>query len=72
MDIEWQPWHVESTHGLLLVQTFTARITTNASVEKQDLISCQCCLLIIFANGLDPDQAPQHVGPDLDPNCFTL
>ena len=72
MDIEWQPWHVESTHGLLLVQTFPARITTNASVEKQDLISCQCCLLIIFANGLDPDQAPQHVGPDLDPNCFTL
>ena len=31
-----------------------------------------CCLLIIFANSLDPDQDPQNVGPDLDPNCFTL
>ena len=31
-----------------------------------------CCLLITFANGLDPDQAQQNVGPDLDPNCFSL
>ena len=28
-----------------------------------------CCLLILFANSLDPDQARQNVGPDLDPNC---
>ena len=26
-----------------------------------------CHLLIIFANSLDPDQAQQDVGPDLDP-----
>ena len=25
-----------------------------------------------FANGLDPDQAWQNFGPDLDPNCLTL
>ena len=25
-----------------------------------------------FANSLDPDQARQNVGPDLDPNCLTL
>ena len=25
-----------------------------------------------FANSLDPDQAQQNVGPDLDPNCLTL
>ena len=25
-----------------------------------------------FANGLDPDQDQQNVGPDLDPNCSTL
>ena len=31
-----------------------------------------CHLLLIFANSLDPDQARQNVGPDLDPNCFTL
>ena len=30
------------------------------------------CLLIIFANSLDPDQARQNVRPDLDPNCLTL
>ena len=27
-------------------------------------------LLILFANSLDPDQAPHFVGSDLDPNCF--
>ena len=30
-----------------------------------------CCLLITFANSLDPNQAQQNVGPDLDPNCLT-
>ena len=30
-----------------------------------------CHLLITFANSLDHDQAPQNVGPDLDPNCLT-
>ena len=29
------------------------------------------CLLITFANRLDPDQARQNVGPDLDPSCLT-
>ena len=29
-----------------------------------------CCLLINFANSLDPDQARQNVGPDLGPNCL--
>ena len=27
-----------------------------------------CCLLIIFANSLDPDHDRQNVRPDLDPN----
>ena len=31
-----------------------------------------CCLLIIFTNSLDPDQAWQNVGPDLDPNHLTF
>ena len=31
-----------------------------------------CCLLMIFTNSLDPNQARQNVGPDLDPNCLTL
>ena len=29
------------------------------------------CPLFAFANSLDPDQARQNVGPDLDPNCLT-
>ena len=31
-----------------------------------------CRLLITFANSLDPDQARQNVGSDLDPNCLIL
>ena len=31
-----------------------------------------CRLLMTFANGLDPDQARQKVGPNLDPNGSTL
>ena len=30
-----------------------------------------CCLLITFANSLDPDQAGHFVGPDLDPNFLS-
>ena len=25
---------------------------------------------VTFANGLDPDQARQNVGPDLEPSCL--
>ena len=31
---------------------------------------CWCHLLVNFANSLDPDQAGQNIGPDLDPNSF--
>ena len=31
-----------------------------------------CCLLITFANSLDPDQEQQNDGPDLDPKPETL
>ena len=30
-----------------------------------------CHLLITFANSLDPDQAQQNIGPDLDLNLLT-
>ena len=32
------------------------------------------CLLISLANSfsLNPDQAQQNIGPDLDPNCMTF
>ena len=57
---------------------------TLAKVYSQKEVSTSCfvsnsllargdfrCLLITFANRLDPDQAQQNVGPDLDPNCLT-
>ena len=45
------------------------RIGFNSSFPS----SGDCCrMLISFANSLDPDQARQNVGPDLDPNCLTL
>ena len=31
-----------------------------------------CCLLITFANSLDPDQARLNVGPDQDPNSLAF
>ena len=31
-----------------------------------------CQTVWTFANSLDPDQARQNVGPDLDSNCLTL
>ena len=37
---------------------------------KRDL-HFYCRLLITFSNSLEPDQARQNVGPDLDPNCLT-
>ena len=32
------------------------------------MLAATCCLMIFFANNLDPDQDRQNVGPDLDPN----
>ena len=43
-------------------------------MRKEDalLFAYKCCLLITFANSLDQNQAWQNIGPDLDPNCFSL
>ena len=30
------------------------------------------CLLVMFANSLDPDQDRQNISPDLNPNQLTL
>ena len=44
----------------------TSRV--NAFLASGDI----CRLMLIFANSLDPDQALQDIGPDLDPNCLLL
>ena len=41
-------------------------------LELQKTIYNFCCLLIIFANSLDPDQDWLNVGPELDSNGLTL
>ena len=49
------------------VKVFQVMLTTFFSTSGNF-----CCPLITFANSLDPDQARQNVGPDLDPNFLTL
>ena len=53
--------------------TFTLAmvLARSCSVFKVPTSGDFCHLLITFANSLDPDQAIQNVGPDLDPNCLT-
>ena len=41
-------------------------------MEVDNSLPTEFRLLITFANSLDPDQARQNVGPDLDQNCLTL
>ena len=36
------------------------------------LLAVTCCLLITFANSLDPDQDRLNICPNLDPNHLTL
>ena len=43
-------------------------IVLNSFLASSDF----CHLLITVANGLDPDQDQQKVGPDLDPNHLAL
>ena len=40
--------------------------------SPHNFFPCFYCLLITFANSLDPDQDPQNVGLDLDLNTLTL
>ena len=48
-------------------------ITQHANNEvKVDWCNNFYCLLITFANGLDPDQDRQKVGHELDSNHLTL
>ena len=50
----------------------TTLISCESMVNSFHASSYFRCLLITFANSLDPDQDRQNVGPDLDPKCLTL
>ena len=57
----------------LIVYVVHVKISTSAFfVNSFPLVTNFYHLLKSFANSLDPDQAHQNVGPDLDPNCLTL
>ena len=58
--------------GIFVFCTIIIQIHANNIKCIFQLFVYVCCLLITFANSLDPDQARQSVGPDLDPNCLTL
>ena len=50
-------------NSLFLVDSLTWIVIINSLLTS---------VLITFANNLDPDQAQQNVGHDLDPNCLVL
>ena len=56
------------THGII------TEISCVGPIHKTMFITL--CLLVLYANNLckhlDPDQAQQNVGPDLDPNCLKI
>ena len=54
-------------------QGFSQKVVERSCSVFNSLPACGyfCHLLMTFANSLDPDQARQNVGPDLDPNCLT-
>ena len=60
--------------GIFVFCTIIIQIHEHANNIKCIFQLCVyvCCLLITFAISLDPDQARQSVGPDLDPNRLTL
>ena len=68
----WTDW------ALRLPLSDWSLIICDSPVQILGLMSCSLFvysssrLLITFTNSLDPDQAQQNVGPDLDPNCMTL
>ena len=67
-------WYQVFTRCKELVPIFhgVANTSTSCSVLNSLLASSDFWhLLITFANSLNPDQARQNVGPDLDPNCLT-
>ena len=54
-----------------LVKTLNS-VSIRPSVNSFPASGDFCHLLITYANSLDPDQAQQSIGPDLDPNCLTV
>ena len=66
-------WAITHTHTVMTQIPSVARSQPETLwSEVRDTSGDFCRLLITFANSLDPDQAWQNVGPDLNPNCLTF
>ena len=67
-------WKKLEPNEINLSQDFSQKLVTRSCFVFNSLPARVyfCCLLITFANSLDPDRARQNVGPDLDPICLTL
>ena len=62
------PTYTELSLSVLQIQKGVPKYVINSFPSSGDFSH----LLITNENTLDPDQAQQNVGPDLDPNCLTL
>ena len=63
-----EPKEINFSQGFSQKVVSTSCFVFNSLPARDDF----CCLLITFANSLDPDQAQHLVSTDLDPNCLTL
>ena len=65
-------WEKLEPNEINFSQGFSQKVVSTSCFVFNPLLAWSdfCCLLI-FANNLNPDQARQNVGPDLDPNCLT-
>ena len=59
---------------LFCMLKFLKKLWTDTGVTNYTISSpaANSRLLLIFSYSLNPDQARQNIGPDLDPKCFTL
>ena len=69
LSLHLHPYH-EYMH-LHLHPTFE-NASSEGSGKSAQLLAATFCLLIAFANSLDPNQDRQNVHSDLDPNSLTL
>ena len=63
-----EPNETNFSQGFSQIVVSTSCFVFNSLSARSDF----CCLLVTFANSLDPDQVRQNVRPDLGPNCLTL
>ena len=54
----------------ILTELFVSLVSISIHFNSSPASGAFCCLLITFANSLNPDQAGQNIRPDLDPNCL--